>query len=284
MKQIMKISKSNIIKWAIVIILIWIVITLFILQKTSVTVSPTETQTWSTALQIDAVTGNVNGWALSMKDYLDGIRKQLNTWFEDNFAEITNIETIPVVDSQWKSLLKDNFSLIKLTVWVTTNNDKIGEFFRLMVEKKNKNGWNIDIDSAMKKFKDSNNYTAITDQIGANLKNVYWDIMTKWFYMVVEDRNGTYIVSRVGEYLNNQYRSNVKIEDQNWLLVFRELVDFLNYGRIYKANDSEVQTVLWVTNKWLTRKTLYTVLLQNAQKNSWFSDFTPLLQWLSDKF
>lgn len=275
-------------KKAIVGILIFLVLSvivyLFVTDKFSTKLQTNETQIWANRTNIDPITWKIQQKTLSLDDYLVEISNQLNSWFADNYAKITKTEIVSLNDGSWKSTLKDNFYLVRFDVGPTDDTEKIGEFFKMMIDKRNKESGNIDVDEAMKKFKASKNYDAIIEQIKVNLNAVYWWIMSKWFYMIVEDRNWIYIVNRVWDYLNENYRSSLKVEDKDWLLVFRLLVDFLNYGRIYKANDSEVQTLIWISNNSLKRANILETLVKNANNNSSFSDFKNFLNKIQDKY
>jgi hypothetical protein len=271
-------------KKKIIIIGILIFITvIFFYQKFSYVIFPKETQVWDSWTNINQITGKIEQRSMSLNDYLKEIEAQLNTWFDDNFAKIYKTEVVDLNEDN-KSLLKDNFYLVKFTVSWTDKKEKVWEFFKLMLEKKNKNVWNINIDEAMKKFQDSDNYNSIVEQININLKNIYWDIMTKWFYMIVEDRNWIYIVNRVWDYLSENYRWFIKPEDKNGLLLLKLLSDYLNYWRLYKANDSEVETILWVQNVSLKRSNLYETLIWNAKSNDSYKEVYPFLERIKDKF
>lgn len=237
-------------------------------------VNLTETQIWN-GIKVNTITGDVNTFDTT-EDTIKSIVSKIWEGFKEEYAEISWYEVVKSIP------MKENFTLIKLTIVPTTDKERLNAYLSEQLKLQGKT--EEEIDELVKRLKEVSVYDTLTKSLKNTLDSKYWKIMTKGMYIVIEKRWNVIIPQRVGDYVkSNFYNQSFTQTELGW---FSVITDYLNYQGAYKSTNENIWDMLSLNEEVkgkISRDNLMNIFIKISESPS-FSSLKPFLENISSLY
>lgn len=236
-------------------------------------ISSSETQVGSGNVEV-LPDGKIQRTKKTLDAYMSEVTKQFSDGFAHNYAEVSSYEEVELLSSNGGRLLPEGTKMFRLSITPVKDPDSVLKYLEERMERQG----TADSSEVVKKLKETGNYGTVIQAIGADLRSAYGDVMDKGYNVIVEEKDGNFLVWRVGDYVKETAGSRIRVDSQRSLLTLGFLTDFLNYGVIYRARtDAEVRAALRTVGNDVGRKNLPQAFDAWTKADSEFSSVYPLV-------
>lgn len=240
----------------------------FLQYKGNPDVNLTETQVGS-GVKVNTITGDVNTFDTT-ENAIKGVVAKIGEGFQREYAEVSWYEVVKTIP------MKENFTLIKLTIVPTTNKERLDEYLSDQLKLQGKTP--EEIDSLVKRLKEVWAYDTLTKSLSNTLNSKYWKIMSKGMYMVMEKKGDILLPQRVGDYVkSNFYNQSFTQTELGW---FSVMTDYLNYQGAYKSTNDNIGDMLSLNGEirnTVKRDNLMNIFIKISESPS-FSSVKPFME------
>lgn len=229
-------------------------------------------QEWNTSVKVNTITWDVNSFS-DTESAIKTIVSKLNDGFKNNYATISKYEVVKDIQ------LKDNFTLVHMTISPSSDKDVLEKYFRFQLEKSGKEI--KDIDELVKRLKETGAYDKLAGNLNETLKQNFWKVMDKGMYMVIEKKWDVLIPQKVGDYIEMNYNNSAFTQSEyGWFLVMK---DYLNYQGVYKSTNQNIWDMLSISQdqrKVFTRDNFLEIMVSLTGKNTNYWELSVFLSKL----